>query len=263
MDINLAVKEISKNFNTETGYLTRTGLAMLTASVTPKIYPDSSLLQRIDTTLYSSQLRDQFSEIWETYNALFINFFLLRSTRISLNANYSTEVFLDEKFDTSGWNVVGLSQFTKQFNLRLSYSYGKSIYYSQDPYQGKGTRASGQLILQPSEKVDLRVNLTYADFIRDSDSQKIYDYTILRTRLTYQMNKYLTFRGVVEYNDYRKTLLTDFLVSFLYIPGTVIHLGYGSLYEKTQWVEGEYRPSDRFLEMERGLFFKVSYLWRL
>jgi len=263
MDINLAVKEISKNFNTETGYLTRTGLAMLTASVTPKIYPDSSLLQRIDTTLYSSQLRDQFSEIWETYNALFINFFLLRSTRISLNANYSTEVFLDEKFDTSGWNVVGLSQFTKQFNLRLSYSYGKSIYYSQDPYQGKGTRASGQLILQPSEKVDLRVNLTYADFIRDPDSQKIYDYTILRTRLTYQMNKYLTFRGVVEYNDYRKTLLTDFLVSFLYIPGTVIHLGYGSLYEKTQWVEGEYRPSDRFLEMERGLFFKVSYLWRL
>jgi hypothetical protein len=77
------------------------------------------------------------------------------------------------------------------------------------------------------------------------------------------MNKYLTFRGVVEYNDYNKTLLTDFLVSFLYIPGTVIHLGYGSLYEKTQWVEGEYRESDRFLEMERGLFFKVSYLWRL
>ncbi|MEE9501854.1 MAG: DUF5916 domain-containing protein [Candidatus Aminicenantaceae bacterium] len=263
LDISLGIKEISKNFDTETGYLTRTGLALISASLTPKFYPNSKVLQRIDPMIYSSQLKDQFSNIWETYNELFLNFLFLRSTRISLTANYSTEIFLDEKFNTSGWSVGGFSQFTKQFNLRLTYRYGKSIYYSEDPYQGKRTQASGRFIFQPSEKINLSFNLMYADFFRDSDSLKIYDYTILRTRLTYQMNKYLTFRGVVEYNDYNKTLLTDFLVSFLYIPGTVIHLGYGSLYEKTQWMDGEYRESDRFLEMERGLFFKVSYLWRL
>jgi hypothetical protein len=263
LDISFGIKEISKNFDAETGYLTRTGLGMVSASITPKLYPNSKVLQRIDTVIYSSQLKDQFSNIWETYNALLLNFLFLRSTRLALTANHSTEVYLDEKFNTSGWRVSCLSQFTKQFYLHLAYNYGKSIYYSEDPYQGKGSRASGQLTFQPSEKINLNVNVTYADFFRDSDSLKIYDYTILRTRLTYQMNKYLTFRGVVEYNDYNKTLLTDFLVSFLYIPGTVIHLGYGSLYEKTQWVEGEYRESDRFLEMERGLFFKVSYLWRL
>lgn len=263
VDINIGVKKISKNFDTETGYLTRTGLASIFASVTPKLYTKSTVLQRIDPTIYSSQLKDQFSNIWETYNGLFLNFLFLRSTRITLSANYSTEVYKDKKFNTSGWSAEGLSQFTKQFRLSLNYRYGKSIYYSEDPYQGQGTRASGELIFEPSEKINLNVSLTYADFLRDSDSLKIYDYTILRTRLTYQMNKYLTFRGVVEYNDYKKTLLTDFLVSFLYIPGTVVHLGYGSLYEKTQWVEGEYRESDRFLEMERGLFFKVSYLWRL
>ena len=263
LDISFGIKEISKNFDTETGYLTRTGLALINASATPKFYPNSKVLQRIDTVIYSSQLKDQFSNIWETNNALLLNFLFLRSTRLALTANNSTEVYLDEKFNTSGWRVSGLSQFTKQFYLRLAYNYGKSIYYSEDPYQGKGSRASGQIIIQPSEKINLSVNLTYTDFFRDSDSLKIYDYTILRTRLTYQMNKYLTFRGIMEYNDYNKTLYTDFLVSFLYIPGTVIHLGYGSLYEKTQWMDGEYRESDRFLEMERGLFFKVSYLWRL
>lgn len=263
VDINIGIKKISKSFDTETGYLTRTGLASIFASVTPKLYTKSTVLQRIDPTIFSSQLKDQFSNIWETYNGLFLNFLFLRSTRITLSANYSTEVYRDKKFNTSGWSAEGLSQFTKQFRLSLNYRYGKSIYYSEDPYQGQGTRASGELIFEPSEKINLNVSLAYADFLRDSDSLKIYDYTILRTRLTYQMNKYLTFRGVVEYNDYKKTLLTDFLVSFLYIPGTVVHLGYGSLYEKTQWVEGEYRESDRFLEMERGLFFKVSYLWRL
>jgi hypothetical protein len=67
----------------------------------------------------------------------------------------------------------------------------------------------------------------------------------------------------VEYNTYRKKLLLDFLASFTYVPGTVIQLGYGSLHEKLQWVDGEYRESNTFLEMKRGLFFKVSYLWRL
>ena len=43
----------------------------------------------------------------------------------------------------------------------------------------------------------------------------------------------------------------------------VIQLGYGSIYDKVEWVEREYREADRFLEMKRGLFFKASYLWRL
>ena len=77
------------------------------------------------------------------------------------------------------------------------------------------------------------------------------------------MNKYLFFRGVVEYNSFRRELLTDLLASFTYIPGTVIQLGYGSIYDKVDWVDGEYRESNRFLEMKRGLFFKASYLWRL
>jgi len=42
--------------------------------------------------------------------------------------------------------------------------------------------------------------------------------------------------------------MTDFLASFTYIPGTVIHIGYGSLYERIKWEDGEYRSANRFLE---------------
>lgn len=52
-------------------------------------------------------------------------------------------------------------------------------------------------------------------------------------------------------------------ISRLSEAGTVIHVGYGSLYEKIEWMGGEYRSSDRFLETERGFFFKASFLWRL
>lgn len=100
---------------------------------------------------------------------------------------------------------------------------------------------------------------------RESPREKIYDYNIYRGRLTYQVNKYFFFRGVIEYNSFRRQLLSDILASFTTIPGTVIHIGYGSLYKKLAWEEetGLYRESDRFMEIQRGFFFKASYLWRL
>ncbi len=107
------------------------------------------------------------------------------------------------------------------------------------------------------------MDYTYSNFTRELDKERVYDYAITRGRLTYQFNKYLFFRGILEYNSFRKDLLTDFLASFLYIPGTVVHFGYGSLYERIAWREGRYIPADRFRESQRGLFFKASYLWRL
>ncbi|MCP4723987.1 MAG: hypothetical protein GY863_03065, partial [bacterium] len=108
------------------------------------------------------------------------------------------------------------------------------------------------------------LSYTYRDLYRDSNDEKIFDYTILRSRNTYQMNKYLFFRAILEYNSFYEELLTDFLASFTYIPGTVIHFGYGSLYNKTRWdsTAGDYFSSSNFLETKRGFFFKTSYLWR-
>jgi hypothetical protein len=92
----------------------------------------------------------------------------------------------------------------------------------------------------------------------------VYRVDIYNLRTTYQFNKYFFIRGIIRYDSYEKRLLTDFLASFTFIPGTVVHLGYGSLYEKNQWADSRWLPGgDQFLEMRRGLIFKVSYLWRV
>ena len=143
------------------------------------------------------------------------------------------------------------------------YSRNKAIYYSADPYQGKSNMIHAMLILQPSDKIRSEFSFVYVDFLRDSDSQKVYDVPIGRVKFTYQMNKYLFLRTIIEYNDFHKEMLTDVLASFTYIPGTVIHVGYGALYDKIRWDEDAYLPAQRFHEMKRGFFFKTSYMWRL
>ena len=261
--INLGLQDIGKDFWTETGYVTRTGLTRFRSGFMRMFYPKSKVIRRIDPMLHSTQIRDKFSGLYETFNSLDLRLLFPRDSMFLVGGRYATEVFLGERFYTNKVRLIGFSQFTKHLYFRLTYYYGKKIRYVDTPYQGSGNDATATVVYQPMEKLHLNLSLTYSDFYRDSDSVKEFEYTIFRNRATYQVNKYLFFRGIVEYNSFRKTLLTDLLASFTYIPGTVLHIGYGSLYEKIQWTGGDYISSDRFLETKRGFFFKASFLWRL
>lgn len=260
--INLGLLDIAKDFNTETGYITRTGISKLRFGILKPIYPKSKIIQRIDPMIHSYQTYDKFSDMYETMNSFDVRFVLPRSTMITVGYRYANEIFLDERFDRSGFRFDAHSQLTNQIGVYLTYNNRNRIRYVTDPYKGKGNDATAYLTLLPTDKLHITLSLVYSDFYQSSDSAKIYDYWISRGRITYQVNKYLFFRGIVEYNSFYETLMTDLLASFTYIPGTVIHIGYGSFYERIQWIEGEYRPSDNFLETERGFFFKASYLWR-
>jgi len=258
----LGMQDIAEDFRTETGYINRTGLTRFRSGAVRKFYPQSKVLPRIDALVHSYHIVDKFSDLFETSNSLDVMFKLLRNSSVMVGYRYSTEVFLAERFNTSGLRLMAESQFTKDFFIRLHYNYKNKIRYVGNPYQGYGSDLSTEITFLPSENLHLNLSFVYSDFYRDRDKAKEYDYTIIRSRNVYQVNKYLFFRAIVEYNSFRKRLLTDFLASFTYIPGTVIHIGYGSLYERIQWVEGQYRPADNFIESQRGFFFKASYLWR-
>lgn len=260
--VRLGLQDISKDFQTDVGYVTRTGMTRFRAGILPMIYPKSSLILRIDPLFHSYQIRDKFSGLYETDNSFDLRLILPRNSSFMIGGRYATEVYLGKKFERSNLRLVAATQLTKQLYLGVNYQSGKKIRYIQTPYQGSGSDASATISYLPSEKLHFDLNLTYSDFFRSADSRKEYDYTILWSRTTYQVNKYLFFRGVVEYNSFWKRLMTDFLASFTYIPGTVIHVGYGSLYEKIEWRDEDYVSADRFLETKRGFFFKASYLWR-
>jgi len=256
-------QDLGKDFMTETGYLTRNGLSRLKVGFLPMIYPKSRLFLRIDPLFHTINIRDKFSGLFETYNTFDLRLIMPRNTMLTAGGRYQTEVFLGRRFGRSGFRLIGSSQVTKQLSLNMRYVYGQKIRYVESPYQGRGSDATLSATYLPSEKLNFGLALAYSNFIRSADGTKEYDYTIIRSTNTYQVNKYLFFRAIVEYNSFYKRMMTDLLASFTYIPGTVIHLGYGSLYEKLEWRNGDYEPSDRFLETRRGFFFKMSYLWRL
>ncbi len=265
-NIDAGVQDISEHFRVDTGFITRTDITRLGFFSMYIIYPKSKFLQRIEPFYWSFHIYDKESKLMESFNIFTLRFRMPRDTQFRLDMILANEIFGGLRFNRGGIGCRFESRLTNQFSVELYYRYSQGIFYDPgNPYQGKGSQGSLELEYQPTEKLNSSLEVSYNDFYRDSDSQKVYDYLILRSRTTFQLNKYLFFRGIVEYNTYRKELLTDFLASFTYIPGTVIHVGYGSVYEKTRWdpTGAEYISSNRFLETRRGLFLKISYNWRL
>ena len=262
-NIDLGYQDVSRNFQVDTGFLTRTGVRRFAAFAMHQIYPKSKFFQKIEPFYWSYHLYDTIDNMWETMNFFVLRFYLPRNTQVRFEGILGNEIFAGGRFDRTGYGFRTESQVFKQVYVEAAIRRWGGIYYDPDtPYQGDETRFSVGVRYQPVDKLDFNLSLNYVDFFKRADGEKIYDYTILRSRNTFQVNKYLFFRGIVEYNLYRKRLTADALVSFTYIPGTVFYVGYGSAFERQEWNGSEYVTSDRFLETKRGLFFKVSYLWR-
>jgi hypothetical protein len=262
LSTSFSVTDLSEDFQSDIGFVTRTGVTQLKTHFSPKIYPEKKVLKRIDPMLYISYTYDKPSELFEHSYFLNSRFTLIRNSNISASYNWKTEIYRNEIFDRNSFRISAGSQITKRIQFNLSYSNGKKIRYQEDPYQGYGTDASAGLDLQFSDNFNSQLSYRYSDFFRESNDEKIFDYGIVRSRNTYQFNQYLFFRIILEHNSFRDQLSTDFLASFTYIPGTVVHLGYGSLYDKMKWDDTDYVEDDRFHETVRGFFFKASYLFR-
>lgn len=261
LDYFVSFREVSENFRADMGYLTRTGVVNFTGFLNPRIYPSAEFFQRIGFEFVTSQTKDRPSGLWETSNDLAVNVFFGGSWLFRNRFNYSTEVFVGNEFQTSGVHSQIRGRVTNALSINLLYRRIRAILYDT-PEQGRSNVAAASITIDPLENLRADVNLTYADFTPDATGSLLYDYLITRLRLTYQVNQHLFFRTVGEYNDFRRRLNTEFLASFTWIPGTVVYLGYGSVFDRVRWDGTAYVEADHLLEMRRGLFMKMSYLWR-
>ncbi len=261
-EYGLIVKDLHKDFQTNAGFIRRTGISQFGGRLLPKFYTESSIFKRFDVELFGLGGYDKIYGMWEHFSFASVMAYLGGTSIVKMKYYNKSEIYLGERFNTGGFHTLALTQIGDWFSGTVLHRFNNAIYYSSDPFAGRMHRLAVALSFQPMTKLNLDLSFLYTDFKRADNREQVYTYPIERLKLTYQFNKYLFVRGILEYNGYRKSLLTDFLVSFNYIPGTVCYVGYGSLYDSINLVgERPFRP-DQPYDMDRGFFLKLSYLFR-
>ncbi len=257
----LGYHDLSKNFTLDTGRVTRNGIRILSADAGRYFYTHSDFLKRIKLGYFGHLARDKHFDINEYSHMFNIKFDFPSETWLILGYNWATEVYEGVLFDKNRFFIEARSQITKYLKFILNYSIGDSPYYPS-LLQGNLKDLYFYVSFHPGEKFSTEFIVKRHIFHEDETHSKIYDIGIYRNKTTFQLNKYLFLRGIVEYNSDDKKILCDSLLGFTYIPGTVIYLGYGSSFEKERYVNDILFSYHQFKETRSTLFFKASYLFR-
>ena len=265
LGIMAAYEHIGRDFRMDSGFVLRTGIDEGWLWIGPSFYPDPekmAWLKRINPHFTVQYIRDHTTDMNDTFVRAAVEFSFIKQGAISTNINHQTESWKGETFNLPSFNLEGEVQLTKWIQMGGGFTVGERIYYpAESPFKGNYFGTGFGFTLQPNSKLSLTLSWHHSHLRRETE--KIYDVDIIYSRTTYQFNKYFFARAIIQYDSYEKNLLTDILASFTFIPGTVIHLGYGGLYEKQGWHKEGWIPGQgSFRNMKRSFFFKASYLWR-
>jgi hypothetical protein len=259
------LEHIGKDLRADAGYLQRNAVNVLRSGIYYNIYTDQKKvpwLKVITPYVGFDLIHDLITHKEDIKANGIVTFYLIKDANLTCIYQYSRENWRGQTFDMNAWKISGGIRLNNWLRLTGSYLWREGIYYYANPaFMGNGIGVTFTADIQPSVKLNQNFSFTHSDLKKDG--AKIYNVDILYSKTTYQFNKYFFLRALIQYNGYQKKLLTDFLASFTLIPGTVLHLGYGGMYEKRYWVDNGWIPLEGELyNIKRSLFAKISYLWR-
>jgi len=268
MAVWAGLERFDPGFNMETAFYQRKGFSRATLYLGPNFHPNEKKypwIRRINPFVFTYVLHDLETRQDDVLLVLALRTFWTRQGMVRLDYVSLKEYWKVNSFDQYLWRIMANAQATKWLNFFTRVSRGKTIYYDEEnPYLGDNLSFSVDVILQPNAKFTQSFDFYHETFTQPLTGEKEYTINIINSRTTYQFNKYFFLRAIFRYQDFDNKLLTDFLASFTFIPGTVLYVGYGSLYERKDWVENEWIDNrGTYLETTRSLFFKASYLWRI
>jgi hypothetical protein len=260
-----ALEHMGKDLQADTGYLQRNGVNVLRTAIYYNIYPNQKKLPWLKLIRPFAMCDITHDLTTKQDDILFgtsLNFYLIKDASVSLQYKHHREYWQGRHFDKDLWYVSGGIRLTNWLQFSGNFGWRESIFYYAVPaFKGNGYLGALYINFQPSDKFTLNLNLTHSDLSKAEE--ELYDVNILYSKATYQFSKYFFLRALVQYNSYQKRMLTDFLASFTLIPGTVLHIGYGGIYEKRTWLDDQWMPLQGDLyNIKRSFFAKVSYLWR-
>jgi hypothetical protein len=255
---------IGSDFQMDIAYLRRTGLNHGWLWLGPYFYPKKiSWLKCISPGIIYHYLTDFETGLYDDDLHLGLQFYFKGGGYLETKTRLIRESWLGQTYDQTQYNFTGSVKVTKWLSLAAIVYCGDYInYYATPSYVGTGVNAIAEIILQPNKY--LNQVFSAARYTLSLNGDYAFKQNLYYSKTTYQFNKYFFLRGILQYDTYQKRLLTDVLASFTLIPGTVVHVGYGGLSEKRRWMNDQWQYYEGpLVNIRRGFFLKLSYLWRL
>jgi len=245
------------DFEASAGYVNRVDYTRFVGYSFFNFYPEKAFMNQIRLSVNAVQMYEYFgntlSDQWVSGNVH------LRFTEFNqMNITYRNSMERYEGIDFRK-NVVNLNidfSLIGWLPFGAYFQTGDSIYYDpEDPYLGYSNTYGIYSTFKPSKRLQYSLDFTKQTFWNRRSDEQVYDINVVRNRLTYQISKTLSLRGILDYDHYDKAVYGSFLVSWVLRPGTVFFFGVDNNLLRDEF--GNYTQDDY------SVFVKFSYWWRI
>jgi hypothetical protein len=262
------VEHYDRAFQMDTAFYNRTGFTAAWTFNEVNFYPGQGTgfwLQRVHPFVWAKRGRDEVQNGNEDFLNAGIRFNFTRQGFVNLSHTRNHEAWAGRQFDTGNdINFFGEMQMFRWLHVASSFNRGRGIFYDpENPFSGRVKDGFIGLTLQPNEHFTQDIDVNMVRFDHALTGAPVFSVNVVNLRTNYQFNRHFLVRLLEQFDSSTHRLLTDLLGSYELVPGTVLHAGYGSLYEKPVGEPDRLVPgADRYRVVSRGLFFKASYLHR-
>jgi hypothetical protein len=279
----------SPTYRTDLGFVPRVDVRNLSNVLNYRLRPADSPVSDWGGDVQTNHILDYTGTLLEaTYVARAVCN-LVAQTSFSLDYTHSYEALRPQdsyavQATTGFWQdnigVFVWSSILKQANFSVVYNAGSRINYT--PAWGKllelcfGQDINATLSLRFFPELTIDNTYLYIGLQNRTNTERIIENHIFRSRWNYQMTRELSLRTIVQYTatasdprysllESRKNLNADVLLAYLVSPGTALHLGYNNNFQNYDpsltWTrEGLLRSQSQYLRDSWQVFLKVSYL---
>jgi Domain of unknown function (DUF5916) len=261
------IEHYGREFVMDTAFMNRVGFTSAWGYTEYNFYPDKDRhpwVRKISPFIFVQGGRDRIQGGDDHVVVGGVRMSMTRQGFFRADRVIAQEAWRGREYEGGSWRANAEMQIFNWLRPSVFVAYGQSLYYDAiDPFLGKSLAARASALFQIGGRFSQDVEFSHNAFDRLSTGERVYTVNLLNTRTTYQFSRELAVRWIARFDSQRRRVLTDLLGSYDLRPGTVMYVGYGSLYQKrafrdAQWIDGE----GDYLTTNQGLFVKVSYLFR-
>ena len=256
----LDYNQVSPSYRTETGYDPWVDYRNFTTWTGYNIYPKSGIFERItpQSHIFRRWNFDGVRKLEE--NNLAINGRIkLAQTHFHAYFSKNYEFWGGTEFDNL-WTIhfdLG-SRPSDQFGYDFGFSHGRAV-ARYALVEGDETSVYASVILKPVDRLVIEPTLNFSQSHRIDTGEELFYGYITRTRIQYQANRRLSFRLVVQYNDFGQSWDIDPLLTYRVSSFSVLYIGSTYDYGKTATSQG---IPPEWKMTSRQFFMKLQYLFQ-
>jgi hypothetical protein len=252
---NILFMEASPTYRADAGFQTRNDFRRATGWAGATLYPNRRWIERASASLFGGSYWNFGGVRTQDVVAPGVNVSLPRQTTVGLGAEFRQEVFRGERLTgIRDHSVFVNSNFSGTVRGTLGFGTGRRVARTLAvPEVGRGWNANASATIQPWQHLVIQPSVSFQELSRPSGEELFSGY-IVRTPFSYQHNRELNLRLVLQYNDFSQRLDLEPLLIYQINPLTIFYVGS---------THGSGQFEDRgFVGTDRQYFAKLQYLLR-